>query len=456
MIVLLSVGEAMLEQSRDTSLVGGGELTVLPLGIDIEAMRTGGLGAMFFGIDRARFLVREVLGGTRRQDLVRTVSPGIEGKLLYLRRGDRVVAVRAGGEIPSRAAAVGASLHLLAGSWDDSHSDSTFTAPTTQQLYDELDRFHLPARPDSTWGEWHYFNLVTSPSEWWYITFLVGGEVPSGRWGGRLLLTQRSADGKYRRFVTRVPAARVSFDTVHADLALGQSYVRQRDGVYEVNGESESAGDRVTLHLKVTPASLRYFPPVELGGDEFVSGYVVPGLAATASGTICVASRCRTLRNVPAYHDHNWGVWRDVTWEWGNGRGSELSILYGGVYGPESSSGSSPSVRSPFFLTVLDSLGVKQVLRFDRINYRGSRNAAGRAGTTGPTNFSLQATRDADTLRLDVQVLDVLGTSMGESRFQRVFLQMRGHFVLTGRLLGQTVADTGSGFFETYVGRHPR
>ncbi len=35
MIVLLSVGEAMLEQSRDVSLVGGGEVTVLPQGIDV-------------------------------------------------------------------------------------------------------------------------------------------------------------------------------------------------------------------------------------------------------------------------------------------------------------------------------------------------------------------------------------------------------------------------------------
>jgi ABC-type antimicrobial peptide transport system permease subunit len=30
MVVLLSVGEAMLDQSRDVSLVGGGEVTVLP------------------------------------------------------------------------------------------------------------------------------------------------------------------------------------------------------------------------------------------------------------------------------------------------------------------------------------------------------------------------------------------------------------------------------------------
>ena len=82
MIVLLSVGEAMLEQSRDVSLVGGGEVTVLPQGIDVEAMRTGGIGGMFFTIERARFLTRQALGGERRGDLVRTVAPAIEGKVL--------------------------------------------------------------------------------------------------------------------------------------------------------------------------------------------------------------------------------------------------------------------------------------------------------------------------------------------------------------------------------------
>jgi len=113
MVVLLSIGEAMLSQSRDVSLVGGGELTVLPQGIDVEAMRTGGLSGMFFTIERARFLTRQLLGGPRHDGVVRTVAPAIEGKLLYLcpATGEcRPTAIRAGGEIPSRAAALGAGL----------------------------------------------------------------------------------------------------------------------------------------------------------------------------------------------------------------------------------------------------------------------------------------------------------------------------------------------------------
>lgn len=447
MIVLLSVGQAMLEQSRDASLVGGGEVTVLPQGIDVEAMRTGGLGGMFFGIDRARFLTRQILGGERQRRLVRVVSPAIEGKLVYLRRGDRTVAVRAGGEIPSRALAVGAGLDVRGGRWEDSPGDSSYMAPSRQQFYDEVDRFHLPS-PDPSWAEWHYFNLVTAPDEWWYVTYLIGGQVPVGQ----LLVTHRRSDGTYERYVSHAAPDQPAFDTTRADVTIGDSFVRQRNGTYQLRGLAHGRTGEVSLDLSVTPAPHRYFPPVELHDVGFVSGYVVPGLVASGSGKICVGQRCTRFNDIPAYHDHNWGIWRDVTWEWGVARGSELSILYGGVYGPGSSGDAEASnVSSPFFLTVVDSLGVKQVLRFARIDYQGVRHAAGRVSATSPERFSLVAHRESDALQLDVRVVDALATEMGSGGFRRVFLQMRGHFSISGRVLGQAVADSGTGFFETYV-----
>ncbi|MFL5473822.1 MAG: hypothetical protein ACJ8AM_15830, partial [Gemmatimonadales bacterium] len=168
-------------------------------------------------------------------------------------------------------------------------------------------------------------------------------------------------------------------------------------------------------------------------------------------GSICVAGRCRKFHQVPAYHDHNWGVWRDVTWEWGAGQGKRLAVLYGGVYGPERNQSEASAVRSPFFLTLEDSLGVKQVLRFNTIHYTGSRPARGRPGFTAPSRFELVATRDQDSLRLAVEVEDALATPSNAEGFRRAFLQMRGHFNLRGRVLGETVSDSGAGFFETYV-----
>ena len=448
MIVLLSIGQAMLAQSRDVSLVGGGEVTVLPQGIDIEAMRTGGLAGMYFGIDRARFLVRQGMGGERHRNLVRTVSPAIEGKLLYVKSGGRMIAARAGAEIPSRARAVGSGLNVRSGSWGDSPADSTYVAPTPQQLYDELDHFHRPARPDSSWGEWHYFNVVLSDREWWYVTFLLGGKSLVGQ----LLVTHRRPDGGYQRFTSESGATRVAFDTARADITLGTSSVTQRNGVYHLLGRAKGPGGTVTLDWKLTPSPNRYFPPVALGDETFESGYAVPGVVASGSGRICLGRQCTTFIDSPAYHDHNWGIWRDVTWEWGAARGEKMSLLYGGVYGPSArSEGGAANLGTPFFLTLLDSLGVKQVLRFTRVEYLGSQRAAGANGATSPQRFTLSASRASDTLHLKVRVIDALATSMGASGFRRLFLQMRGQFVMSGRVLGETVADSGAGFFETYI-----
>jgi len=443
MIVLLSVGEAMLDQSRDVSLLGGGALTVLPQGIDVEAMRTGGLSGMFFGIERARFLARQVFGGPRHENLVEAVSPVIEGKLLYLRHGGRTVAVRSGGEIPSRARAVGAGLAVRSGTWADSRADSAYVIPTAQQFYDELDHFHHPTIRDSTWGEWHYFNVVTGPNEWWYITYLVGGEVPSGKWGGQVLVTHRAASGRYERFTADVPSSEVQLDTSRADLKLSRSSVRQRNGTYHLLAEAAGTGGPLKIAMKVVPNRHRYFPAVETREESFLSGYVVPALSAEASGRICVSDSCRTFIAAPAYHDHNWGVWRGVTWEWGTATGRRYNLLYGGVYGSTST--------TPFFLALVDSLGVKQVLRFTDIGYQGRRPLAGLPSAKAPARITLVATHEEDSVRLNVGVLDALGTNMTAGDFRRVFLQMRGSFVLTGQVGGESVADSGVGFFETYL-----
>ncbi|HEX2451654.1 MAG TPA: hypothetical protein VHJ69_10955 [Gemmatimonadales bacterium] len=448
MVVLLSVGEAMLDQARDVSLVGGGEVTVLPEGIDVEAMRSGGVSGMFFGIDRARYLTRVIFGGPRHRDIVRVVAPGIENEVLYLAttRGD-TVAVRAGGEIPSRAGAVGAGLELRAGEWQDSPADSAWVAPTVQQLYDELDRFHIPPVRDSTWGEWHYFNVTASRAEWWYLSYLLGGEVPDGRWGGQVLLTHRGPDGRYERYTANVPAERIRFDTSRADLTLGESRVEQRDGEYRLRARARGPAGEAKLDVVVRPLPRRYFPPAELRADEFVSGYVVPGLAARAKGRLCAGSRCVEVRDVPAYHDHNWGVWRDVTWEWGAASGTWVSLLYGGVYTPDRA-----PAETPFFVTLVDSLGARQVLRFRQISYQGSRRAGGGLGVSAPERFELVATRDADTARLRVEVTDAQATRMAAAGLSRYFLQMRGEWRLAGRVAGEAVSDSGAGFFETFVG----
>jgi len=453
MIVLLSVGDAMLSQSRDVSLVGGGDLTALPHGVDVEAMRSGGLSGMFFSITGARFVSREMLGGVRDAGVVAAVSPVLEQKLLALRVGDTTWTVRAGGEIPSAARAAGAALRIIAGDWSDTPADAAWQRPTPQQFFDEIDRFHLPATRDSTWAEWHYFNVVVSEREWWYITLLVGGDLGGDRWGGQVLVTHRRTDGEYHRFTMSVPKSEVSFDTTRADLAVGASSVVQRDGVYHVRGRSGSA----TFDFALTPSPHGYFPPVELGDDHAASGYVVPALAGTASGRLCAEGACTELHGVAAYHDHNWGTWRAVTWEWGAGRSDHHALLYGGVL-PDGRSSSGV----PLFLALEDSLGVQQIFRFDAVTRFGARDVPGQPGIVGPDSMVIIGARGNDTLRVVVRVLDVAGSRSAAAGPDRIFLQMRGEWEVRGTAGGVAVADSGTGFFETWVkqgsarGTHPR
>ncbi|MEZ4455409.1 MAG: hypothetical protein R2882_02485 [Gemmatimonadales bacterium] len=446
MMVLLSVGEAMLIQSRDVALVGGGDVTVLPEGIDLEGLRTGSMSGLFYGIDRARFLERQLVGGGRLDDVVAATSPVIENKLVYLERDGTLLTLRAGAELPAAARAVGAGLPVVAGRWEDAAADRRFATPTPTELYDELDRFHPPAA-DSTWAEWHYFNVAPGPDEWWYLTFLVGGPLAEGRGGGQLLVTRQRPGRAPARFEANFPQSRIRFDTAAADLSVGPNTVVQRDGRYRIAGTATGPEGTVRFDLEVTPAPNAYFPPIELRSDRFVSGYAVPALRATASGTICEAGQCRSVDAAPAYHDHNWGVWRETTWNWGQGRGREASIVYGGVLTPDSVSS---SAGTPYFLAVVDSQGVRQILRFDRIEYRGARPIAGRPGLSAPESFELLAVRAPDTLRVSVAVRHVQATPYGPAG-GLTFLQMRGDFEARGKLLGAAFADTGQGFFETFV-----
>jgi hypothetical protein len=441
MIVLLSVGGAMLDQSRDASLIGGGELTALPSGVDVEAMRTGGLAGMFFGINGARFVTRELLGGTREAGMVVAVSPVLEQKFLTVHARDTTWTVRAGGELPSQASAAGARLQVTAGMWRDDRRDSLWRAPAAAALFHEIDHFHRPGAHDSSWAEWHYFNFVVNDQEWWYITLLVGGDLRGNDWGGQVLLTHRTPGGAYQRYVTNVSRDLVRFDTTRADLTIGTSSITERDGKYLLSGGAGGA----TFDLTLTPSPHGYFPAVDLGSGETASGYVVPALVGTASGRFCVERQCRTVRDIAAYHDHNWGSWRAVTWEWGAGRGTSHALLYGGVIG----SGSGGAV--PFFLGLEDSLGLQQIYRFDAVQRIGERSVPGMPGIAAPESLRITAARLGDTLDVRVRITDVTSSRSMAAGPGRIFLQMRGAWRAKGTAARQAVTDSGTGFFETWV-----
>lgn len=464
MITLLAIGEAMVLQSRDEKLVGGGDVTVLPEGLDLEVMKTGGVGGMFVSIPNARFVHRQLLASERLAGAVAAVAPQTDGVLLYVRSAAGEFPVRALGEIPSASRAVGAAPDLAAGAWDDDASDRQWLAPTAAELRHEIDRFHLtpasvPADERATWGEWHYFNVLSADRKRWaFLTLAVGGDVPDGEWGGQVLLTVHEEGRPARRFVRSVLPREISLDTTRADLSLGVDRVEVlADGRYRVNAAAreEGTGAPATITLTLTPAPGAYFPGTSIGGDALVSGYAVPALRAEADGELCVSGRCELFSAAQAYHDHNWGVWRDVEWEWGAARAGSHTLLYGRVLraGPD-------DVREPLFVYLVDSLGFRALFRPDEITYEDSRTIVVNGATVRvPARARMVDARGADTLRIDLEVEDAVGSDMRLDRrglgpdrraARPYFIQMKGIARISGRIGGRPVSGEGTGFFETY------
>jgi len=458
MLALLSIGEVMVEQSRDEQWVGGGDVTVVPAGVDLETLRTG--GAAFFGIDEARFVAREVLGGPRSANEIESVAPWIEDRAVYLRRldGDAAVAVRAGGQIPSAAQALEAATEITAGHWNDSPASRRWLQPTALQLYHELDRFHLPpqtVRGDTTWAEWHYFNLLWPDQQrWLYLSFILGGDLSGDRWGGIVLARYRTPDGRHGSYADTLTANDIVFSTSSADLKFGDHTVRLLDEPirYQVRARLPDlqGGPPLTIDIEVRPEPHRYLPPVELAAsDSFVSGYVVPALRADATGRVCAGSNCLDVSGTMGYHDHNWGTWANVVWDWGVAHAGEFDVLYGGVHVDIVAQ----RTEARFLGYLVDSLGVAAVLEPRDLRYSGQRAIRfDGKNVTVPERLSWTATQGADSLTAEIALANVTLSWLALGVDSNVyFAQMQGNLKLSGGLAGRAVDSSGPGFFEAYL-----
>lgn len=451
-IVLLSVGGALVEQARDKELVGGGDLIVLPAGIDLETLKTGGVGSMFFSIEQSSLLYRQVLAGTRFTDRVAAAAPWIDDELLYLEADSGLVPISASATIPGLAERLDVAPTLAAGAWEDLAADRRWRDPTDAQLYRSLDALHLPrgsAATDSTWAEWHYFNVLLPDSGWLYLTYMIAGQVPDGRWGGRMLATRVRPGSAERAYSSELPSDVVSFVEGRPDLVIGASSVTiEDDGTYTLAAHvpSDDGGGPLTVDLSVAANSRRYLPPVEIGGEGIVSGYTVPLLDARATGRLCEGSRCRQIEDARTYHDHNWGTWGGVTWDWGQAQAGGYSVLYGGV----SDGDPDRSATGPRILYLTDEHGFAGIFSIRRLATWWPDGGDRRAP---PDSISILATSGSDSVGLKVEVghSRVTPVPVGVGGSAALFFQMRGSAALSGRLRGAPVRATGNGFFETWT-----
>jgi hypothetical protein len=311
-----------------------------------------------------------------------------------------------------------------------------------------MDRFHpIPDSPRAgSWAEWLYFNGRAGETKF-YLTFLVGPRNERGnRFAGVRLQLDR--DGKITNYTD---AAEVSDDALERapDVEIGK---RGQSPVSSVH--LEGLQYHITLALPGLDGDLtieaepgRSLAPVAIrGADNWVSGYVVPVLSGKLSGTLHTKNETISLDGGTGYHDHNWGFWEGVSWQWGQVAGDGISIVYGRVRPPADVA---DPARVPGFLGVLGPNGPEAFSTSVTIEETDDP----RLGR--PSKIVVRARGESIDLRMEIDVEGAVRTPWapgvaGTSLDALSLVQMRATYRVEGRAAGRQLSFSASGSAETF------
>jgi hypothetical protein len=447
MTVLLSVGTAVLDQALDEDLTGGGDIVLLPFGIDVSVLKTGGVTSMHFDIPNARFLTREILS-ERRLAGVEAVSPELTRVYATLSHGAEEHLVRVDGVVPSRYRALWPA---MTAAFQDGERERDYIDPGLLSLFNEIDAFHPPViDPAQTWAEWHYFNYHDEAGRSLYVSLSAvadeGDLAPSGYSRAIVLFEMVDPTGERTKIVDVLPGREIAASRRSPDLVAGLNAVHFDGGEYHINlALVDSLSRPVTASLVLTPTPHQVVPPITPMGSDIPFGYVVPVVRGRMQGRVTIGGATFPIDGV-GYHDHNWGHFRDAVWDWGIVHAGAISVLYGRF-----ATSMDALARQPVLFALFDAEGPRPfVLTHD---YDVAWNS------DEPAAIALRATsgRDSLSIRIDVDRRFVAETGGGEQPLFRAdaarrsfFFQLEGRARLTGRVDGADVDATGHAYSETF------
>ena len=431
MVILLGVAEVVLEQARAPELAGGGDLVVTGTSLD--------------ELEAARLVLAGPLSREPLASQVRVASPITRG-LLYLVGDEGTTPVDAQAGIPSLERALGDREVSGIAPWQDTEADRPWAARDPGDALRTIDQFHavpdVPARAAS-WAEWLYFNGRAEDVRF-YLTFMVGPRTADGRRsaGVRLQLEHHGRMESYSdgALLTNTEVGKAP------DLTIAGSYVRLRGMRYDIHLDLTSRdGRRLTGDLSVTGIPGRQLPPIELAGaGGWVSGYVVPVMAGSADGTLVAGGTRVSLAGASGYHDHNWGFWEGVSWQWGQVQHGDLSLVFGRVFPPADAA---DPARIPGFLGVIGPDGPMGYATGVTITETDD------SVTHAPTRIVIEGKSPSLDLTLNLGVESTERNRLaGPMSTPLTFLQMRGRYTVTGSIGGKPVTFSAAGSAETFRG----
>jgi hypothetical protein len=483
MVALLGVGEVIIEQAHSPALRGGGDVVV---------------SAAFGPVENARYVLAHVLGAPTVRTRQTAASPSRRARL-YLVKPGLSIAVSARGGIPSLERAVGDPEVEGVAAWTDTAADAGWSNPRQEDILRAMDRFHaLPQAPRpqgsdptgsaarasakargltppipesdsfrSSWAEWLYFNGRTADGRLrFYLTFLAGAPAEGGPGvrpqgpispgaagpGGQTPRQQRPAfvrlqlerDGHSTNYSAGALVDDAELIARAPDLDIAGNRVRLEGSQYRLTLALAKEGDpraRLDGELILDAPPGRSLPPTAIHGARgWVSGYVVPVLSGTVHGSLRAGGETIDLDGATGYHDHNWGFWEGVRWQWGQVAHGDLSIVFGRVFPPASVA---DPQRTPGVLAVLGPNGPL-----------GFATDVSIEETPAPHSVTIRARGQRLDITLALDVEETVGTRMGLTRMANgqtmTFLQMGGTYRVTGTMADRPVNFTARGSAETF------
>jgi hypothetical protein len=430
MAILLGVGEVVLQEAQSPALQGGGDILV-----------SGAAGS----VESARFVAANILREGGPGGPVVAVSPW-KRAAIYLITPRKRWPLQARGGVPSLERAIGDREIAELPTWVDEPGDRAWTAATPGDLLRAMDRFHpIPDRPEfaGSWAEWLYFNARAADGRTsFYLTFMIGPRTAPGRRRAGVRLQLQRAD-EVANFSASADVDEATVLAGAPDLDIAANRVRLVGSQYQITLQlrREGRGDLLSGTLTLDPDPGRSVPPLEMRGARgWVSGYTVPVLSGAMRGTL--DGRPVALAG---YHDHNWGFWEGVRWQWGQVAHDDLSFVYGRVFPPASVA---ETERVPGFLGVLGPEGVIGVAT--RVSIAERSDDAGTRSVPREIEIAGKGT-DLDLL-LTFTVERSIRTPFGltGSEIPLDFLQLAGTYRVAGRAAGRQVDFTSLGAAETF------
>jgi len=144
------------------------------------------------------------------------------------------------------------------------------------------------------------------------------------------------------------------------------------------------------------------------------------------------------------YHDHNWGFWEGVTWQWGQVTHDGIALLYGKIRPPAEIADDD---RLPGFLVII---GPEGPLGFTTDMSIEEHDAV---DGNRPRSIEIEGRGNSFEISAELSIRDQVGTRMGgvfAGAERGQFLQLDADYTVRGQVGSRTIDFTARGSAETF------